>query len=895
MQIGGLTVDLLSSWLSARNAQSAFTSARAAGLNTNASVQAANKPKVLPPWDIRAGITGLDELSREALGGRGFFRSREFSDLEAPQDHRDLFTLHQGLRRLFAVASEAAEASTLDSRRSFLDGAFSDGLAELTRFLEDLDLEALSVVGRSKLDEAESAVAVSRGVSEYVTGVIHEGDFDAAVDAFQGNVQFQIAVTKNGIETPVDIDLNDMGATVRSLDNVAEHINSRLESAGVLTRFDRVKIGEPDEFGIVSGNQFGFKITGIESEKVRFNAVGTASAYVLGQSGGSAGQLSKLDGLSGTPEFDFINRIELDGAAEAETEAALDEESEQPVLTPVSVAAGPNGEIFALAEIEAGLDGMAPRGEKDLALIKYDSTGKRLWTRVLGATNEISGADMTVTAAGDVVIAGALSGAFGDTSDGGGSDGFVTRYSATGSETFFERFGATGNESVADVAIADDGTIYLAGTTSGRLDGETSGGGGDAFIRAMTAEGELIYTRQFGGAGDQTASALTLDGSGGLYVATQTNGEASLTRYDAADGDSAATWTHDIGALNGGSVAALRFDGGALYAAGSAGALSDLASSYAGHSGSRDGFLMKIGEGASSPDYVSFVGGVSYDDVKDFQINDGAAYLTGSTRNDLSGGGLNGDINTYVAKLDLADGSSEFINQISGRGGQSAGAAIAIDPAGDSILDQIGLPRGTLDYGGSTRLIDASSVRAGDKFSISVDGGRSKDIVIDEDETFLSLTFKINAALILDGKASVKRSSEGDRLLVEAREGSKIELIAGPSGQDALSALGLSEGVVVKEPVSDEDSASSAPPLYGLGVDFASSLATKEGAIATKTMLLGAMSAVQDAFRDITRPDPSSLPKANGPPPAYLQAQLANFQAGLDRLNAGAPQAGLLI
>ena len=157
-----------------------------------------------------------------------------------------------------------------------------------------------------------------------------------------------------------------------------------------------------------------------------------------------------------------------------------------------------------------------------------------------------------------------------------------------------QRFGTGAADQVTGVSVGDDGTIYVAGTTSGNLDGAGNGGGKDAYIRALGADGTHLYTRQFGGAGDQTATAVAFDDNGNLAVALKDgDGNGSIQKFSAADGTSAALWSHDLGNLNGGSISALDFDGGALYAGGSAGQASDIAGANPGHSGGRDGFLLQ--------------------------------------------------------------------------------------------------------------------------------------------------------------------------------------------------------------------------------------------------------------------------------------------------------------
>ncbi len=93
-----------------------------------------------------------------------------------------------------------------------------------------------------------------------------------------------MSVKKSGITTAINIDLADMGAPVRNLDNIAAHINSDLEGAEMISRFERVKIGEKDENGIVPGNNFGFKISGASTEVLTFSAASASPAiYIAGQ------------------------------------------------------------------------------------------------------------------------------------------------------------------------------------------------------------------------------------------------------------------------------------------------------------------------------------------------------------------------------------------------------------------------------------------------------------------------------------------------------------------------------------------------------------------------------------------------------------------------------------
>ncbi|HCR95122.1 MAG TPA: hypothetical protein DIV98_09305, partial [Oceanicaulis sp.] len=232
----------------------------------------------------------------------------------------------------------------------------------------------------------------------------------------------------------------------------------------------------------------------------------------------------------------------------------------------------------------------------------------------------------------------------------------------------------------------------------------------------------------------------------------------------------------------------------------------------------------------------------------------------------------------------------------SGRGGLAEANAVVVDPTGDNALDKLGFPTGEVRYADSRVITARSSVREGDHFYISVDGGRKKKITIDADETMRSLTFKLNAVLVLDGTSDVRRSANGDMLRIKPREGVKIELFAGDQGRDALSGLGLPEGAIIGKGslLDKDDSTSDAPEIFAMELPTSMSISSKDAATKALEALTKAQSVIQRAYRDLTT-DPALKALLDGPQagkrggavPSYLTAQVQNYQAGLDRLLGG--------
>ena len=63
-----------------------------------------------------------------------------------------------------------------------------------------------------------------------------------------------------------------------------------------------------------------------------------------------------------------------------------------------------------------------------------------------------------------------------------------------------------------------DGNVYVAGVTYGTLPGQTNSGNYDAFVRKYDADGNELWTRQFGSASFDDRPR-DRGGRHGLYVA----------------------------------------------------------------------------------------------------------------------------------------------------------------------------------------------------------------------------------------------------------------------------------------------------------------------------------------------------------------------------------------
>ena len=69
--------------------------------------------------------------------------------------------------------------------------------------------------------------------------------------------------------------------------------------------------------------------------------------------------------------------------------------------------------------------------------------------------------------------------------------------SAPGDIEWLRQFGSFAPAFDLGRAVDADGNVYLAGQVRGALPGQSSAGGGDAFVQKYDAAGNLLWARQF--------------------------------------------------------------------------------------------------------------------------------------------------------------------------------------------------------------------------------------------------------------------------------------------------------------------------------------------------------------------------------------------------------------
>jgi hypothetical protein len=255
----------------------------------------------------------------------------------------------------------------------------------------------------------------------------------------------------------------------------------------------------------------------------------------------------------------------------------------------------------------------------------------------------------------------ATPGAF-DTALNGDSDAFVAKLNAAGSALIYATFlGGTSTDSAQGIALDRDNNAYVSGytflgtfpTTPDAFDRTFNGGGYDAFVTKLSADGAtLLYATFLGGAGsDSTNAELAVDSAGNAYVTG-----------DTLSADFPVTEAFDT--------------------------------TYNGGGGYGDVFVTKLNASGSALLYSTFLGGGGDELSYGLAVNGaGNAYLTGyvnSSNFPTTPGAYDttyngGPWDAFVTKLS-ADGSALVYSTFLGGHNWDSGVGIAVDAAGSAYV-----------------------------------------------------------------------------------------------------------------------------------------------------------------------------------------------------------------
>lgn len=151
-------------------------------------------------------------------------------------------------------------------------------------------------------------------------------------------------------------------------------------------------------------------------------------------------------------------------------------------------------------------------GKRDAYLVKTDASGNQTWAKTFGGTENDGAACVVQTADGGYALVG-----FTESSGAGGKDVYLVKTDKDGKQLWARTFGGTGADTGACIRRISDGFI-LAGTTT-----SSGAGGKDMYLVKTDASGTALWTKTFGGVDTDEGRGVIQTADGGYALVGKTN------------------------------------------------------------------------------------------------------------------------------------------------------------------------------------------------------------------------------------------------------------------------------------------------------------------------------------------------------------------------------------
>jgi hypothetical protein len=314
---------------------------------------------------------------------------------------------------------------------------------------------------------------------------------------------------------------------------------------------------------------------------------------------------------------------------------------------------------------------IASAGSIDLFVAKLDASGKHVWSKRFGdAMGSQTGMSVATDKDGNVVVVGYFDGAIdfggGPLTSAGSIDIFVAKLDPAGNHVWSKRFGDAGAQAATAVKTTPNGDIIIMSSLGGSVDfgggPVTSAGGFDVGLVKLDATGKHVWSKRFGDASEQSGNAIAVDAAGNVLVTGMFLGTVDFGGGPFTD-------------MDGGDVFVLKLSGAGDH----------VFSKQFGGAGTQFGYDI-------APDGDSIVLlGTFFDDF------------------DLGGGALvnEGDEDIFVAKLD-ATGNHVWSRSF-GDEAQQAARGLSIDSAGNIVITGSLSTKVGVDFGGGPLVSGGSS------------------------------------------------------------------------------------------------------------------------------------------------------------------------------------------
>lgn len=157
-----------------------------------------------------------------------------------------------------------------------------------------------------------------------------------------------------------------------------------------------------------------------------------------------------------------------------------------------------------------------------------------VWGKQFGSDKDEYALNHLTDQNGNIYVAGKTTGTI-DGKNLGENDGFLIKIDNQGNTLWSRQFGTSQEEDIQWSAIDNEGNVYITGSTTGVLQ-DKNFGKEDVFVIKYTPQGEVEWSRQFGTDSIDVAKGIYADPSGFVYITGFTGGTMGKSSMGKTDG-----------------------------------------------------------------------------------------------------------------------------------------------------------------------------------------------------------------------------------------------------------------------------------------------------------------------------------------------------------------------
>ena len=149
----------------------------------------------------------------------------------------------------------------------------------------------------------------------------------------------------------------------------------------------------------------------------------------------------------------------------------------------------------------------------NLLLLKTDSLGNPIWTKIYGGNNVDAGMEIIKTSDGNLAMVG-----YTNSTGAGGYDVYFIKTDVHGTVLLSKSYGGADWDLGYSLAETSDGGFVLTGETY-----SSGAGSNDLFVLKIDASGDSVWSKEFGGIGNEIGWSIDEASNGDLIVAGETS------------------------------------------------------------------------------------------------------------------------------------------------------------------------------------------------------------------------------------------------------------------------------------------------------------------------------------------------------------------------------------